>query len=84
MQAHRLSRLIDRLALAGHPTSEAMVERGLRGATRRLGGVIGAAARLVAPSFPLHRLGEAFDEGLEQSKAAPPPGGRVLRFPGQR
>jgi len=81
MQARRLTRLFDRLTLVGHPATEALVERGLRSATRRLGRGVGAAAGLLAPCFPLHRLGEAFDEGLDISKAPPQPTGRVLRFP---
>lgn len=83
MHARPLTRLIDRLSMVGHPATEALLERGLRAGTRYMGRSVGAAARLLAPGVPLHRLGEAFDEGLEASKVAPPATGRVLRFPGR-
>ncbi len=83
MQARRFTRLIDRLTLAGHPASEALIDRGLRTGTRRLGRAVGRLVRAIAPQIQLQRLGEAFDEGLEDSKASPTPQGRVLHFPGR-
>ncbi len=83
MHARRLTRLIDRLSMVGHPATEAVLERGVRAGTRSLGFAVGYVACLLSPGIPLHRLGESFDEGLESSRAAPPPHGQVLRFPGQ-
>jgi hypothetical protein len=81
MPARRLVRLVDRITLAGHPATEALVERAARAGARGLGRLAGAAARVGAPRVPLQRLGEAFDEGLEASKRHAPPEGRVLSFP---
>ncbi len=81
MNAPRFTRIIDRIALVGHPAGEALGEWLLRSASRSMGRVVGRASTLIAPCFPLQRLGEAFDEGLDESRCAPAPRGRVLHFP---
>jgi hypothetical protein len=81
MPARRLVRFIDRLSLAGHPATEALMERAARAGARGLGRLVGAVARIAAPQVPLQRLGEAFDEGLEVSMRSSAPEGRVLSFP---
>lgn len=81
MPARRLVRFVDRLSLAGHPATEALVERAARAGARTLGRLAGSLTRVVAPKVPMERLGEAFDEGLEASKRHSPPEGQVLSFP---
>ncbi len=77
----RLVRLVDRLALAGHPATEALLDRALCAGARLAGRLTGHAGRLFAPQLLHERLGRAYVQGLEDSAPEPPPRGRVLGFP---
>ncbi len=80
----RIVRLIDRLSLAGHPASEALLTRAMEAGAYTLGLASGRLRRLLAPHVEDRDLTDAWQRGVRSSQKPPAPRGMVLPFPDRR